>query len=100
MPANIEHVRLHFQPDVVFTSEQTANYLGIDIKKADELLSGPEAYQIIQTCLKEAIEKGLDEGIRLLARQKFPSIMDRGPIRQDCVVELPALPNLVTESKL
>ena len=95
---NIEHVKLHFRPDVMFTSEQTARYLGITIEKADELLSGPQAYEAIALCIKQSIEKGLDEAVHLLARQRWPSTMDRSPIRQDCVVELPTLPVITCSS--
>ena len=95
MPNKIEHVKLHFRPEVMFTSEQTARYLGIPLEKADELLSGSQAYEVIATCIKQSIEKGLDEAVRLLSRQKWPSTMDQAPIRQDVVVQLPSLPTII-----
>ena len=86
-----EHVKIHFQPNIYLTSENAARYLDISIEKADELLSAPDTANIVQTALELGIQKSLNDVMIQMKKSRWPSVMDRSPIRQDVVVTLPSI---------
>jgi hypothetical protein len=98
-PPNKEHVKIHFQPDIWLTTEGVARHLNISVEKADQLLSGPEVEQIYKAALSLNIQNTLSETSQQLARQKWPSVMDRQPIRQDVNVQLKA-PEVLAVSEI
>lgn len=87
---NKERVILHFQPNIEFTVEQAARYLGCSLEKANELLMAPGAKETIRKVVEEKVHQGLDEVLKLMYRSKWPSVSDR-QVRQDVTVVLPSL---------
>jgi hypothetical protein len=86
-----EHVRIHFHPDIYLTSEQAARYLNISIEKADQLLSAPDTFNLVQSALQQGIQESLNNIMKQMARSKWPSVMDRSPVRVDVNVELDSI---------
>ena len=93
-----EHVKLFFQPQIYVTAEHAADVLGIDLAKADQLLSGPETASIVQVALAQGLQDALLKILQQMVRQRWPQ--DTVPIRVDCNVDLPMLPALSLQKGL
>ena len=89
-PPRDEHVRLFYQPKIYLTAELAAQVLGIDLKKADQLLSAPDTYSIVQEALARDVQDALLKILQQMARQRWPQ--ETIPVRVDCQVDLPVLP--------
>lgn len=84
------HVKLAYTPKIYVTAERAADVLGITLEKADQLLSGPETFEVVKAALADAMQKALIDILQRMARQRWPQ--ETVPIRVDCVVDLPPLP--------
>lgn len=90
MPPINEHVKLFYQPKIYLTAELAAQVLGIDLKKADQLLSAPDTHSIVQEALARGVQVALLDILQQMARQRWPQ--ETVPVRVDCHVDLPLLP--------
>jgi hypothetical protein len=90
MPPTDESVKLFYQPKIYLTAELAAQVLGIDLKKANQLLSAPDTYSIVQEALARGVQAALLDILQQMARQRWPQ--ETIPVRVDCAVELPLLP--------
>src|ERR1035437_3803673 len=86
-PPREDHVRLFYQPKIYLTAEHAAQVLGIDLRKADQLLSAPDTYSIVQEALQQGVQEPLFKILQQRARQRWPQ--ETIPVRVDCRVELP-----------
>jgi hypothetical protein len=88
----MEHVKLVYTPEIIITAEHAADVLSISLEKADQLLSSPDTFGIVQEALSVGLQEALLKILQEMVRKRWPQ--DTLPIRRDCVVRLPNLPGL------
>lgn len=85
---NSRHALLIFHPRITIRAESVAEKLHISLEQADQLLSRPGTYPLLQQALGTAFQDTIFKTLLEMIRVPHETV----PVRVDCTVELPELP--------
>lgn len=84
----MDESQIILRPILTIRASRVAEVLGVDLEKANRLLSQPDTRQILTTALEQSFQATIDATLKQMLRVPLESV----PVVRDCAVKLPALP--------